>query len=169
MSAFARRQYVEEDGQDVWFWYTTPGIIIKYVVFLSILLLLLVWIVGGRVHAKRRLIRGQKPMAYHAWLLSRRERAQVDPTYRWPQPTYYAVYRPANTNANPHDGTAEYYGMHSMPPPPMYDPNRPPVYEGPSAPAPAAASGTSKVDPRQGEVVHDEYAPPPGPPPSSHR
>ncbi|KAI0396501.1 hypothetical protein F5Y17DRAFT_419337 [Xylariaceae sp. FL0594] len=189
METIARRQYVnDDDGNDIWFWYTTPGIIIKYVVFLTILLLLFAWIVGGRVHAKRRLMRGQKPLGYHAWLLSRRERALVDPAYRWPHDTYYGVYRPgyhghpsANDNNNNHP---ESYGMHAMPPPPMYDPTRPPMYEGPPPPpavgAPNAAPGT-----KGGEQQHrgqggsgagasnggheEEFAPPAGPPPAVYR
>ncbi|KAI3324840.1 hypothetical protein HD806DRAFT_56842 [Xylariaceae sp. AK1471] len=152
--ALTRRQYVEEDGRDVWFWYTTPGVIIKYTLFLAFLLLLAVWIVGGRTHAKRRLRRGMKPMGYHAWLLSRQERAQVDPAYAWPQATY-GVYRPAYGNTS--GGGGDYYGMQPMPPP-VYDPSRPPVYDGPPV--------GSKVDPAQGRRAEgDEYAPPAGPPP----
>ncbi|KAI3338154.1 hypothetical protein F4824DRAFT_459874 [Ustulina deusta] len=159
--ALARRQYIErDDGDYVWFWYTTPGIIIKYTVFFAFLLLLVGWVVGGRMHAKRRLRKGLKPLKYHAWLLSRYERAQVDPNYAYPQPVY-GVYRPVYGNTT--GGGAEYYGMHSMPPP-VYDPSRPPVYDGPP--------GGSKVDPvqeRQGQAPTGagEYAPPAGPPPGA--
>ncbi len=97
---------------------------------------------------------------YIQWLLSRYERAQVDPNYAYPQPVY-GVYRPVYGNTT--GGGAEYYGMHSMPPP-VYDPSRPPVYDGPP--------GGSKVDPvqeRQGQAPTGagEYAPPAGPPPGA--
>ncbi|KAI1282870.1 hypothetical protein F5Y07DRAFT_394835 [Xylaria sp. FL0933] len=163
-SALARRQYIErDDGDYVWFWYTTPGLIIKYTIFFALLLLLVGWVVGGRVHAKRRLRKGLKPLRYHAWLLSRYERAQVDPNYAYPQPVY-GVYRPVYGN-NAGGGGADYYGMHPMPPP-VYDPTRPPVYDGPPV--------GSKVDPvqeRQGQgqtqTGADDYVPPAGPPPGA--
>ncbi|KAI1309897.1 hypothetical protein F5Y03DRAFT_392780 [Xylaria venustula] len=160
-SALTRRQYVQDDnGDDVWFWYTTAGVIVKYTVFFGIVLLLVGWIIGGRFHAKRR------------WLLSRYERAQVDPAYAsYPQPVY-GVYRPVYGGNN--GGEGDHYGMHSMPPP-VYDPSRPPVYDGPPV--------GSKVDPvqdRQGQTqtqtqtqtrtgtgTDDDYAPPAGPPPGA--
>ncbi|KAI8624115.1 hypothetical protein F5Y19DRAFT_455923 [Xylariaceae sp. FL1651] len=153
--SLARRQI--DDGREEWFWYTKTGLIIKYTLFFAFLLLLAAWLIGGRTHAKRRLRRGQKPMAYHAWLLSRQERAQVDPAYAWPQASY-GVYRPVYGG----NGGGDQYGMHSMPPP-VYDPSRPPVYDGPPA--------GSKVDPSQAGAGFnrqgggDEYAPPAGPPP----
>ncbi|KAI1187665.1 hypothetical protein F5B17DRAFT_452954 [Nemania serpens] len=160
--ALARRQLVSrDDDEDIWFWYTTTGIIIKYTLFFAFLFIIALWVIGGRAHAKRRLRRGLKPMSYHAWLLSRAERAQVDPTYAYaPPPPHAAAYRPVyggDVNG------AEYYGMHHMPPP-VYDPSRPPVYDG----LPAG----SKIDPvqdRQGEghgqgAAAPEYAPPAGPP-----
>lgn len=62
--------------------------------------------------------------------------------------------------------------MHNMPPPPVYDPSRPPMYEGPP-------EGGSKVDPEQGRMdpAHrapetnpaPEYEAPSGPPPSAMR
>lgn len=81
-------------------------------------------------------------------LVSRAELARVDPAYAYPQATnvYYA---PAGQG---------YYGMQPMPPP-VYDPNRPPMYPGGPMPPP---QGASKVDPEQGGA---DYAPPPGPPP----
>ncbi|KAI2641089.1 hypothetical protein GGS21DRAFT_356497 [Xylaria nigripes] len=157
VSLLAPRLVDGEDDDVVWFWYTTPGIIVKYVVFFTLALLLLLWVIGGRQHAKRRLRKGLKPLGYHAFLLSRAERAQVDPAYA--PPPVYGVYRPVYGG----DGGSEYYGMHPMPPP-VYDPSRPPVYDGPS-------SG-SKVDPVQDRQAHaaggsEEYAPPAGPPPGA--
>ncbi|KAI1147113.1 hypothetical protein F4825DRAFT_165535 [Nemania diffusa] len=163
LQALARRQDDgRDDGDYVWFWYTTTGIIIKYTIFFAVLFLVAAWVIGGRIHAKRRLRKGLKPLAYHAWLLSRVERAQVDPAYAYAAQN--PVYRPVYGNGN--GNGADYYGMHPMPPP-VYDPSRPPVYDGPPA--------GSKVDPeqerqapaQQTQGVEAEYAPPAGPPPSA--
>ncbi|RWA09316.1 hypothetical protein EKO27_g5797 [Xylaria grammica] len=157
LSALTRRQYVQQDDGDyVWFWYTTAGVIVKYTIFFTFLVLLLGWVVGGRIHAKRRLKKGLKPLGYHAWLLSRHERAQVDPAFAYPQP----VYRPVYGNNGTPGGGGEYYTMYPMPPP-VYDPNRPPVYDGPPV--------GSKVDPVQERAqapMQGDYAPPAGPPPA---
>lgn len=91
------------------------------------------------------------------WLLSRAERAQVDPAYAAYAPNAPAYHPVYGGDAN----GAGYYGMHPMPPP-VYDPSRPPVYDGPPA--------GSKIDPvqdrqGQGEGAAPEYTPPAGPPP----
>ncbi|KAI1384033.1 uncharacterized protein F4822DRAFT_58950 [Hypoxylon trugodes] len=154
--AVVRRQYVEQNGHLVWFWYTKTGVIVKWSLFLGITLLLGLYLVLGRVHAKKRVNKGLKPLAYHGWLLSRQERAGVDPRYAWPQASY-------TTYPQPYGGGA--YAM----PPPVYDPNnRPPMYEGGGAPP----MGGSKIDPMQTGVEPartggGDYAPPPGPPPAA--
>ncbi|KAI1496108.1 hypothetical protein F5X99DRAFT_414450 [Biscogniauxia marginata] len=152
-----RRQYVEEDGRLVWFWYTKEGVIVKWSLFLAFLVIMTAWIVGGRIHAKRRMKKGLKPMGYHAWLLSRQERARVDPVYAWPQATYMRYQQ--GPGGPPGGG---YYGMHPMPPP-VYDPNRPPMYEG------GGADAGSKIDPNQQQPQQQQqgvdYAAPTGPPP----
>lgn len=101
-----------------------------------------------------------EPLTLSQWLLSRHEKAGVDPRYAWPQASY----------ANYQNG-AQYgqgaNGMYPMPPP-VYDPNnRPPMYEGGVPPM-----GGSKVDPVQTGIEparqpDNDYAPPPGPPPSA--
>ncbi|KAI1464272.1 uncharacterized protein F4812DRAFT_217924 [Daldinia caldariorum] len=148
-----RRQYVEENGRYVWFWYTRTGVIVKWSLFLGILLLLMLYLVFGRMHARKRIRAGMKPMAYHGWLLSRQERGAVDPQYAWPQASYTPYQQGPGYGASG-------YGMHPIPPP-VYDPNnRPPMYE-----------GGSKIDPVQTGVeptrqpAGNDYAPPPGPPP----
>ncbi|KAI1115695.1 hypothetical protein F5Y14DRAFT_112232 [Nemania sp. NC0429] len=166
--ALARRQLAprddDDDDESIWFWYTTTGIIIKYTLFFAFLFIIAVWVIGGRTHARRRLRKGQKPLAYHAWLLSRAERAQVDPAYALSHAPHAAVYRPVYGGGGGGDvNGVDYYGMHPVPPP-VYDPSRPPVYDGPPA--------GSKIDPvqdRRGQGqeqgVTPEYAPPAGPPP----
>ncbi|KAI5921113.1 hypothetical protein F4810DRAFT_385661 [Camillea tinctor] len=158
-----RRQYVEqEDGRLVWFWYTKTGVIVKWSLFLAFLVIITAWMVGGRIHAKRRMKKGLKPMGYHAWLLSRQERARVDPAFAWPQATYVRYGPPGAAPGGGH------YGMQGYPaPPPVYDPNRPPMYEGEGVPM----GGGAKVDPNQGGNVNQQqqgvdYAPPAGPPPA---
>ncbi|KAI0383538.1 hypothetical protein F5Y04DRAFT_27378 [Hypomontagnella monticulosa] len=161
-SAVVRRQYVEQDGRLVWFWYTRTGVIIKWSIFVGITTLLALYLILGRMHAKKRVQRGLKPMAYHSWLLSRQEKAAVDPRYAWPDATF-TNYQPAPGYGAPNNT----YGMHPMPPP-VYDPNnRPPMYEGGPPPM-----GGTKVDPVQTGVEParqpmGDYAPPPGPPPSA--
>lgn len=101
------------------------------------------------------------------WLLSRAERAQVDPAYAARLRPVYGVYAvpPYGTNPNHnHNGGAEYYSMHPMPPP-VYDPNRPPVYDGPPAGAKVDPAPAPHYGGQAGGV--EDYAPPAGPPPGA--
>ncbi|KAM0335284.1 hypothetical protein ACHAQA_000329 [Verticillium albo-atrum] len=141
--------YVREDGRIYHWWYSREGRIVKWSLFLAFVVFITVYLVGGYFHAKRRLKKGLLPLRYHRWMVKRSVLAQVDPRYAYPQPTYYATYRPG----------ADGYGMQNMPPPPpMYDPSaaRPPMYVPPE--------GGSKVDPSQG-YGRESFAPPAGPPP----
>lgn len=146
--------YGYEDDRLVPFWYTRTGLIVKWVVFLSLLVFFTAWVTLGYMHAKKRMQKGLAPLAYHRWLVPRAQLARVDPRYAYPpqttnpngpgyyRPGYQAQYDPS-------------YNMQNMPPPPpMYDPSapRPPMYEGPD--------GGSKAAPSQ------EYEAPPGPPPA---
>ncbi|KAG9232948.1 hypothetical protein BJ875DRAFT_62048 [Amylocarpus encephaloides] len=140
------------------FWYTREGQIARWSIFFGIFFLFMAYMVGGYLHAKQRIRKGLVPLAYHRWLLSRRQRAQVDPNYQNPS----AYYTPYPQGAQ--------YGMNPMPPP-MYDPNSqmPPTYQPPA--------GATKVDPTQWRSeptrrpAEGEPAPgydaPPGPPPSA--
>lgn len=109
------------------------------------------------------------------FLVARRDLARVDPRYRFPPPNNFYYYDPNSQ----HPGAAPAYGMHAMPPPPVYDPNapRPPVYQydveaGTSGPAQPPA-GATKVDPSQSaapvqrpaDQQAEQYEAPPGPPP----
>jgi hypothetical protein len=128
----------------------------------------------GYWHAKRRINKGLRPLAYHRvrlpqhrtrleanitqWLLNRQQRARYDPSYQNPHVFYTSYPQPGGQ-----------YGMNPMPPQ-LYDPNgQPPNYQPPA--------GASKVDPSQwrsepirrpaesGEQA-PEYEAPPGPPPA---
>lgn len=46
------------------------GVIVKWSLFLAFLVLITAWMVGGRIHAKRRMKKGLKPMGYHAVCLN---------------------------------------------------------------------------------------------------
>ncbi|TPX09302.1 uncharacterized protein E0L32_009494 [Thyridium curvatum] len=144
------RQSVRFDD-DVPFWWTEKGYIVKWAIFASLFGILTLWICIGYVHARARLRKGLRPLWYHRWLVSRAELARVDPRYAYPRPTGYYTYRPHEQ---------DYYAMNNMPPPPVYDAAaaRPPVYEGPS--------GGSKVAPSQWA---EGAPPPPGPPPAAHQ
>ena len=134
------------------------------------------YMVGGRRHALRRVRAGRKPALGTGWLLSRQERALVDPRYAagapWPGHGHGAVYMhyapgpdggpppPPPPGAHPVGGG--WYHMSSMPaPPPVYDANRPPMYDEAAGAAPAG----TKVDPNQQGGPGGDYAPPSGPPP----
>ncbi|PQE18853.1 Ubiquitin- ligase sel1 protein [Rutstroemia sp. NJR-2017a WRK4] len=156
---YGRDTFIDQDGEVVTdgndpFWYTRTGRIIRWSVFFGLFGLFLIWVIGGYWHAKRRISKGLTPLAYHRWLLSRRQRAMYDPAYQDP-PVYYTTYPPPGQ-----------YGMHPMPPP-MYDPNAqmPPTYQPPA--------GATKLDPSQfrAQTVNaepsPEYEAPPGPPPAA--
>ncbi|KAM0556673.1 hypothetical protein ACHAPJ_005731 [Fusarium lateritium] len=153
-------EWSDDDGDDVYWWYSREGYIVKWTILAVLVLIFTLWIVGGYWHAKKRIQKGQRPLAYHRCFVSRRMMAQVDPRYAYPPNGYYAYPQ--------QDGYGNYappggYPMHNMPPPPVYDPSRPPMYEGPP-------DGGPKIDPAQGQRRRDDgpadyYAPPQGPPP----
>jgi len=151
-------EVVFDDGNES-FWWTREGQIVRWSIFFGIFFLFLAYMVGGYYHAKRRINKGLPPLAYHRWLLSRRQRARYDPNYRNPS-VYYNTY--------PDGGQ---YGMHPMPPP-MYDPSQPPppTYQPPA--------GGTKIDPSQWRAEPTRrpatsgepspaYEAPPGPPPTA--
>lgn len=156
------RQIVEEDGRQIHWWYSETGRIVKWSVFLGLILILSIYIVGGYIHARSRIKKGLAPLGYHRWLVRRSDLARVDPRYAYP-PAMYHPRAPGWTTHRPADA----YHMRDMgvPPPPVYDPtsSRPPMYSPPE--------GGSKVNPAQGwgqqesGTMNNDYAPPSGPPP----
>ena len=193
---FTEDGYIDESSCDVPFWssrvgaapccllktrWLTPwqtGAIVKWSLFLGIIVIFGLYLLIGYVHAQKRIQKGLPPLGYHRvclgvlpghkmlmfvqFLVSRSALARVDPRYRPPQPANIYPYHP--------DG--QYYDMHAVPPP-VYDPNaaRPPMYE---PPAGATKINSNQQQPNSGlgpetdERV--EYGPPPGsPPPSSSR
>jgi hypothetical protein len=169
MKALVARQYrycdrtedgfIDETTCYVPFWYTKTGVILKWSLFLGFILFIGLYFLLGYLHAQSRIKKGLRPLAYHRFLVSRRQMAQVDPNYQYPQ-----------AEARPYFHNQQYFGMQNMPnmpPPPVYDPNaaRPPMYPGPPSPP----DGGSKVDPSQQQQtgVTGVYPPPAGPPPGA--
>lgn len=54
-----------DDNNDGWTSYDPTADAIKWAVVGAVLLILLLWLVGGYYHAQRRMRRGQAPLAYH--------------------------------------------------------------------------------------------------------
>jgi hypothetical protein len=177
---FTEDGYLDESSCYVPFWSTKTGTIVKWSLFLGIIVVTGLYLLVGYVHAQKRLKKGLPPLGYHRFLVSRAALARVDPRYRPAQPG--AVYIPTTAERN-------YYDMQAMPPP-VYDPNapRPPMYEPPV--------GSTKFEPNQQQQgtqqsqppteqrfeygpppgsppmpgpSQETYAPPPGPPPSTVR
>ncbi|MCJ1451925.1 hypothetical protein MMC28_002265 [Mycoblastus sanguinarius] len=143
----ARRQTGLDDGDDDdgdYWGYSTTATAVKWAFVAAILLLFLLWFVGGYYHAQRRLKKGLPPLAYHRFLLPHHQRTRF-----MPQPQY-AVYPQQN-------GYGESYPLQAFPPP-AYNAEHipPPMYQPPE--------GASKANPTQDWVAQ----PPPGPPPGHH-
>ncbi|KAF2093138.1 hypothetical protein NA57DRAFT_81478 [Rhizodiscina lignyota] len=118
------------DNNDWWF--SETAYVVKWIIIGSLFLIAISWFVIGYYHAKRRIQKGLKPLAYHRWLVPK---SQL-PGYR---PRYTPPYNPQ-------------YGLQQYPePPPVYDPDMPPVYQPPP--------GASKVDPEQGVTARAENTP----------
>jgi len=118
------------NDNDIPFWWTETGQIVRWVIFLGILFLVFAFLFIGYCHARRRINKGLPPLRYHRWMLNHSQRARYDPNYQHPS-AYYTPYAPGAQ-----------YNMHPMPPP-IYDPNAPmpPVYQPPA--------GATKVVPSQ--------------------
>ncbi|CEJ88869.1 hypothetical protein VHEMI04893 [[Torrubiella] hemipterigena] len=128
------------------FWCSQTGFIVKWCLAGALVLIVLLWTVGGYLHARSRIRKGLPPLAYHRCLVGRR--------YYAPNTTYGAPVR------NDMYG-AQGYTMNQMPPP-VYDPTRPPEY--------AAPGGATKSDLNPNQQVGappNDYQPPVGPPPRS--
>lgn len=150
--------WVVEGNRAIPWWYSKEGVIVKWSLFLGMIVFFAVFLSVSYTHAKRRMAKGQLPLRYHRWMISKHKLARIDPQYAYPQ-SNYRTYRPQQ----------DVYGMYAMPPP-VYDPGapRPPIYEPPQ--------GATKADPSQWRseptrrpadgAAGSDFAPPSGPPPS---
>ncbi|KAK0673371.1 hypothetical protein QBC41DRAFT_136931 [Cercophora samala] len=160
---------ISDENCYVSFWNTKAGIIVKWSLFLAILVSLTLYLLIGYLHARKRVRAGLPPLGYHRFLVNRATLAQVDPRYRYPQSTFTPYHHNQGNNG---DGY-QYYNMQGMPPPPVYDPNapRPPVYEPPAGASKyGEGNGTTSSPPPPMDNNNNNnngymYAPPPGPPP----
>lgn len=57
--------FVVENGRIVPYWYTREGLIVKWAVFLGLMVLITLYITIGYIHAKKRIRKGLVPLAYH--------------------------------------------------------------------------------------------------------
>ncbi|KAK0656604.1 hypothetical protein B0T16DRAFT_41632 [Cercophora newfieldiana] len=146
---------IDETTCSVPFWYTKNGVIVKWSLFLGFITFIGLYLLLGYLHAQKRIKKGLRPLAYHRFLVTRRQMATIDPAYQYPQAEA----------PRPYFYNQQYFGMQNMPPPPVYDPTaaRPPNYPGPPGGGPP--DGASKVDPIQQNAP--EYQPPAGPPPGA--
>ncbi|KAL2444217.1 hypothetical protein ABEF95_015941 [Exophiala dermatitidis] len=146
---------------DYYWWYSPTAYAIKWAVIATLLVALALYLIGGYLHAKRRMRKGLPPLAYHRWLVSRRQRmafAHQHPQYA----NQFSFYRNQNTpygygqgRQTPYaygHGQAYPMGAYGPPPPAYGEPDYVPAYTPPAG---------NKVDPDQ------NYAPPSGPPPSN--
>lgn len=111
----------------------------RYAIICVIFAAILVYFIGGYYHAKRRLKKGQPPLAYHRWM--------VRSSVRYQQPQYQPRYQYGP------DPYQEGYVMHGYAPPP----NPPPAYHGDAPPAYMPPEGASKA------MADQNYHPAPRP------
>lgn len=117
---------------------------VRYAIVALIFAALVIFVVGGYVHARRRVRQGMTPLPYHRWMVQRRyyDAGPRYQTYQAPGHTYVMDAYPPPPQA---------------PPPPAYNPADapPPVYQ----PQPPPPPGGSKA------MADQSYAPlhPPAP------
>ncbi|OAL37477.1 hypothetical protein AYO20_03326 [Fonsecaea nubica] len=148
-----------DDADDGYWWYSSTAEAIKWAAVAAIVLAFSLYFLAGHMHARRRMQKGLPPLAYHRWLVSRRQKVaflQQHPEYanqfafyRAQQDQVYYSYAP---------GSGQVYqmgGMYGPPPPAYHEPEYVPAY------TPPQETGPNKVNPDQ------RYDPPSGPPPAT--
>ncbi|KAA8893492.1 hypothetical protein FN846DRAFT_765677, partial [Sphaerosporella brunnea] len=128
--------WVDGDGVEQSWFYSSQATTIKYGILFGILSLGFLIIFGSWLHARQRLRKNLPPLRYHRWLVPIHIRARYEPHLRQPEANF-TFYRAA-------DG----YDMHTVAPPPVYNPNfaQPPAY-------PGLGSGGPPVNPPQGKAA----------------
>lgn len=118
---------------------------VRYSIVSVLFLIVIVYFLGGYLHARQRLRKGLQPMAYHRWMVRRQ--------------MYYAAAHPYARNqqqhgAPPAHGYYAYGGtlpQHAYPPP-AYNADQPP----PPVYAAGQDGGKTAVDQRYGDPVRRE-------------
>ena len=112
----------------------------KRYAIVAVIFALVLFFVCGYYHARRRLSRGQEPLAYHRWMVRNRLRNMSHAQSR---------------NAWPHHSNAPAYGqsypMDEYPPPPPAYEAPPPVYQPPQGATKAMADQNFSQTNRAGE------------------
>ena len=129
-------------GNESWWWSDT-GMAVRYAVICVIFAAILLYFLGGYWHARRRLQKGQPPLAYHRWMVNRSVRYR-QPQHHQHQATPFQPYYPR-------DPYQEGYQLNGYAPPN----NPPPAYHGDAPPAYAPPEGASKA------MADQNYHPPP--------
>ena len=118
------------------------GLAVRYAIVALLFIFLFAFFIGGYYHAQRRLRNGQQPLAYHAWMVRRRQAYYPpQPRYAWPHDPNAPAYGPS-------------YGMEGYPPPPPAYNNAevpPPVYQPPQGATKAMADQSFGRTNRAGE------------------
>ncbi|EXJ57064.1 hypothetical protein A1O7_07408 [Cladophialophora yegresii CBS 114405] len=132
--------------------YSRTAYAVKWAIIAAIFLIFSLYFIGGYLHAQRRMKRGLPPLAYHRWLVTRRQKAAFvhsHPQYAGQFSFYRAQQQAGYGHGHGHGQAYQMGGMYGHgPPPPAYnEPEYVPPYSGPN-----------KVDPDQ------RYSPPSGPP-----
>jgi len=102
-------------------WDSNNATIVKYSLLGVLLFVLLLWLIVGSVHARRRIESGREPLRYHRWLVPKSHR----PIY-WQQNSlaYYRRTGGVSRRVDPSDPD----------PPPEYDAvDMPPIYQPPKS------------------------------------
>jgi len=136
------------------------GLAVRYIIVVTLFVLVILFLLGGYIHAQRRIRAGLPPLAYHRWLV-RRQQA------RWTAQAHY--------NPEPHGQPGSYPMQNFQPPPPAYNQwDAPPVYQPPAGGSKTMADqNIHPVSPEgrdggEGSNSANVSYPPPAHPPPNH-
>ncbi|GAD98518.1 hypothetical protein BC1G_01536 [Paecilomyces variotii No. 5] len=65
-------------------------LIIRWAIFAGIALILLIWVIGGFIHARMRMRKGLPPLGYHRWFYPRNQRTYMATNVDYAQMPYGA-------------------------------------------------------------------------------
>jgi len=137
-------------------WWSTTGMAVRYIIVAVIFVTVIAALLFAYTHAQRRVRAGKEPLAYHRWLVARRQRRYTSEQSRY---AHYAQ--------NPQQA----YGMNNYaPPPPAYNAyDVPPTYQPPDGGSKTMANqNVEEMRRGDGESSTTFMAPPPSHPPPGH-
>ncbi|KAJ9661803.1 hypothetical protein H2198_001768 [Neophaeococcomyces mojaviensis] len=125
-------------------YYSETGYIIRWVIVAVLIGLVLLFLIGGYLHAQRRMKNNLPPLRYHSWLVSRRQRERFFP----PRPQVYYHHAPYGYQHGGYQhGQAVPLNTYGPAPPAYGEHEWVPPYQPPQ--------GGSKVDPDQNYQHHN--------------